>query len=657
MRPNSSMNSSSIRTIISKQFSSTALNQKKLSNWISYGLTLLLLVLFGLSDILILMGDAWPHLYGVLDVSAQRWEEVVLYMPFSQTFSLETLFPIAPVLDPTLQGSSIYPWISFLLFGLINKGIALGNPDIVLLFCDILLPILSFWLVYLVFKRYVSRSWALLLALFGITYYSGCHFADVFGCLMGTCSDDGFGFCIGLPEICRVPFPGISLLLFLIPFYLTLRDHRLTPNRLCILSILWALQIEVYVFNFLAGSIFFTFWLIWARYMTDKEVHPGKIVGSVCIFWILCILFFVQFHTAAISVVGRQLMPKLFEPTHSLLVTTDWGVLIGLSLPIGLLAITFYLFQGDFYELFHRYTPIFLAMAVDLIIGLVHLINGWHINSELYFHRISNILFRFFYFIPFFYLIGLPQKRGLQREGKLSQLLHYDIPIFLRRYVHRYRSIYTGIGVALISVYMTGSAVHTANAHERFTALAMPVIVKQIDIIKELDLPPHSIVVFQDLAANLLAPAITHYSGLLPSTFGNFVSEKDIRERILLYAKLMGYSEQRFKTFMAPDMFFQNFNSYDKKHKVVDSDQMKHGLGWWLLNHKLRLDPVELDHYMEKLSAEYCSLNIVEELQRIPVAAIVLSGPVPEPLIGFDKQVVGDFTVIRFSGANSRRKS
>jgi hypothetical protein len=157
-------------------------------------------------------------------------------------------------------------------------------------------------------------------------------------------------------------------------------------------------------------------------------------------------------------------------------------------------------------------------------------------------------------------------------------------------------------------------------------------------------------VVFQDLAANLLAPAVTGYSSLLPSAFGNFVPETDINRRILFYAKLMGYSEERLQKFMAPNEFFQNFNSYDNKNKMVDRSQLEHGLGWWLLNHKLRLDRSELKLYMESLVTEYRALNIREELQRIPVAAVVFSGPIPTSLTGFDKQVVENFTVIRFSG-------
>ena len=61
---------------------------------------------------------------------------------------------------------------------------------------------------------------------------------------------------------------------------------------------------------------------------------------------------------------------------------------------------------------------------------------------------------------------------------------------------------------------------------------------------------------FDQAAASLVAAAATENIGLLPSTFGNFVEGRYIEERLMLYAKLQGWSEERFCDFMLAPPFY-----------------------------------------------------------------------------------------------------
>jgi hypothetical protein len=78
---------SSWRTLLA-EVASSALKRDAIPWWLRIILTLWVVFVFGLPDILILLKSQWAHLYGTVGVSIQRWEEVVLYLPFGQAFSL-----------------------------------------------------------------------------------------------------------------------------------------------------------------------------------------------------------------------------------------------------------------------------------------------------------------------------------------------------------------------------------------------------------------------------------------------------------------------------------------------------------------------------------------------------------------------------------------
>lgn len=617
------------------------------------GLTAFLFILFGFSDLLILLSSEWPHLYGAVGVPVQKWEEIVIYAPFAEAFSWHNLFPIAPAVDKSLSGWSVYPWITIFLQGVLHKIFAFRNIDLYMLLSHGALPVLNFWLIYLVFKRYVSKAWAILLSFLGVTYYSNFHYAESLGVLFGAGSKGASVFHYSLPEITRTPFPSLSLLLFLVPFYLTVYSNRLDSYRLAFLSLLWGLQIYVYAFNFLAGGIFFALWIAYAHYVNEKTFRPGKLAKSLSVFLLACAVIGIPYFASSVSVLGKQLSGKLFEPAHGALVTSGWSVLVSYGLPISLLAFAFFLFRGDYYELFYRYTPVLIAVFVDLLIGSVHLLTGNRINPELYYHRISNIVFRFFYFIPFLYFIGLPEKRVSAPVGGPLQSIHGKAPDLLRRYIHRYRGVYCVIGMALLSLYIFINGVYVFKMHEKIVAPQMRESQRGLDAVKHTSVEQGAVVVYEDIVSNLVGPAITKNTTLLASTFGNFVEDRLILERICLYSKLFSWSEERFLTFMEPTEKFMNLTSYKSKELIVSREMMESGLGYWLVNHRKRMSREEREKYRERITRYFRESSLEELLGRNPVGVILVRNSDRESLKKFRQSRIGDYTLIYPKERNS----
>ncbi|MFP6900644.1 MAG: hypothetical protein VCA36_06850, partial [Opitutales bacterium] len=332
-------------SIFSKLLPSDALSSERLPASVIWGLSILLLATYSLGDVFILLGSDWPHLHGVLGVSAIRWEETIAYLPFANASSLDTPFPLAPGYDQELSGLSVFPSLSFLIAGLLLHCVALGNVNVFLLFCHGAIPVLSFWLAYLIFSRFVSKTWAILLALLGTGYFSGFHFGPtVLNALQS--GDWSVIFYARIPEISRFPFPGISLACFLFAFLATIGTTRFSKGRFVVLSLLWGLQIHVYAFNFIAGAAFFALWIPYEIRKSEGILNMRLIFRRWVIFLVIAGCCAAPCLVALKSDVGQQMLAKMFSPeTSGALVTSDWGWFTSHGLPLVLLVFTFVIFR------------------------------------------------------------------------------------------------------------------------------------------------------------------------------------------------------------------------------------------------------------------------------------------------------------------------
>ena len=587
-------------------------------------ISMLIIVIFGLADMLILLSSDWPHLYATVDMPIQKWEEIVIYMPFGNAFSFQNPFPIAPTYDNDLMGYSVYPCVTFFIMGILFKIFAFGNLDVYILLSHTILPLIDFWLIFLIFNKYISKTWAILLSFFAITYYPSFHYYEILKWIFNSGSNV-FPFINSLPEIARTPFPSISLLLFLVPFYLTIRSNAISKPRILFLSALWALQINVYFFNFIAGSLFFIFWIVYACYINDRSFSVLKISKLLLIYLGISMVFVLPYYATIISPLGTQLQSKLFNIPQAIILTSDWGIIFGYVAPIFLILITFSLFRGDTYDLFYRCTPIFIAIMVDLIIGTLYIISGKTINPELYFHRISNIFFRYFYFLPFLYFIGGSEKPIYRSRNSLQLFLHNRLPSILKLWFHKYRLLYCGLGISLISLFIIINAFHISKKHELNIVQKMKISQEQMDIVKNINPQRGSIVVSKNIASNLLLPSITNYNTLLVSSYGNYVDQELILDRLILYAKIFKWDENRFLEFMEPNQKLTKIASYKYLDKRITDEDLKYGLGYWLLQHKKILKNAdELKVYRNWIIARYRNSNVNELLKKNKISIVLV---------------------------------
>lgn len=617
-------------------------------NWLTYGIiSVFIALIFGFSDLLVLMRGYWPHLYGIAGVPLARWEEVVCYMPFASAFSTVNPLPVAPSYDRTLFGLSHMPFITMVLSGMIFKTLSLGNVDIYLLFCHSVLPMLNFWLIYSIYHFFLRKRWAILLAFFGIGYYSAFssvgYFSNVF--FRGESFIEGSP--LAFPEISRTPFPGISLLLYLVAFYLTIRTKKVRMRDMLFLSILWGLQIYVYFFNFVSGFIFFILWVIYATYFTNKRGFRETLLKHIGLALIVIFLIILPFlFMASQNEVFKSLQTKLSSGIDTPFYIGNWGFVLSYLLPLLLLVITFYFFRCDIYELFQRFTVALIGIVIDLFMGSINLFTD-SISPALYQHRISGIFFRFFYFIPFLYFISIPYKRSSLGMSRIIVQIRDTAARYIHRLFYGYDYLIIIAGMIFISFVIVMGGLHNYKNHQINVSQQMKETSVQLKTLKN-SIKRNTTVALENIEANLLIPSLYQNTSLLSSSFINFIPDDLILERLILYAKIYNWDKEKFLNFMLPSKEFANLNSYIDSNITIDRKTFPNGLGYWLYNFNKKLDTETLKSYKDMLSLRFDQADIFKLLSKHKVSTVVSQKLLPLDVPGTTVSKIGGYYITSF---------
>ena len=583
----------------------------------------IILFLFSFRDIVILLGSSWPHLYGVIGVSRIRWEEIVFYLPHATSFSWGDLVPLFSGVDDKEYGN-LLPQIPFILLGLFYKIFSFSDVDLFLLLTHSVMPLANFWLAFLIYRPFIRQTWAIFLSFLAVFYSSSFSSIDyVLRLLTGV---GGFVELSSIQplEITRFPFPGISLIAFSVVFFLCIRERHLSLFRVFFFGILWGIQVYVYPFNFVAGTLFFLFWIVYSYYLYNGDTHFGQVVLFLITGLVALILSLVPYMLTLMEMndglhISYFLNQISWVERNEGIFISEWGWLLAYGFPSLFVLVTLLLFRGDFYELVYRFAPIFSVMLVDFFVGSIHLLTGHMFEPELYQHRISGILFRFFYFVPFLYFVQMPLKMSYRtrhvRYHNFVKRIHgiFDTIIVGKRYV------ICGAIILLLSAIEVMGAIKQFNMHQNYVASPMEKISEDFSVISQNT--DFGMVVLDEPVANLLVPTVLQRPSLLIPSYGNFVPEEEIRSRMILYAKLIGWDRQQFIDFMEPS------SKKRRDIEVINSQIVDRGLGWWILYHDLRLEPKELSAWMNNIGKEFEDYDVDAGIKRFNVKSVLSKQP------------------------------
>ena len=593
-------------------------------------ISLFLFLLFGFKDLFILFSDnAWPHLYSVINSPFSSWEETYLYL--------------SPILNPFSKLPIFFPVITFLVHKILFSILCLSNIDFYLFVQHTILPICSFWVLYLIFKTYIKKSWAVLLAFFGITFYNNFSSIKYFANLLLNPGNFINSASLTPLEITRTPIPSVTFLLFITVFYLSIKSYRIALINTLLLSIAWALQIYIYPFNFIAGISFWILYLFFITYLQYKR-SDNK--------W-KAITFRITINFAVILIVTIPAVAKLFTQINSIdnlmisanagIILSSWGAFTAYILPLILLLFVIIINCSDYYELFYRFLPVFIMIIIEIIILNSHLFLGKAVQPYLFSLRIGNFFTRFLYFLPIIYFLCNPHKKIYHNPISNNFVAIFNKVssfIFIKK-----RFWITSISIALLSLVVVFSNIKYIKNHLENAAPQM----KKTAIYGHQfskDYFTSSILLSENMATNLFISLKNENNSFIQNSFTSPGSQKEILNRLILFGHIFNWDEEKFLSFMLPNE--DSNNIFNDNNFIASEKFLNRGFGYWLMFQNKNIDKEKLVAYKKTLINKYLDFDLLKEFSKYPISQIQAFTAINKKLSFKSKQKFKNNTIYNF---------
>ncbi|MFC1478491.1 hypothetical protein ACFL57_03435 [Candidatus Margulisiibacteriota bacterium] len=298
-------------------------------------------------------------------------------------------------------------------------------------------------------------------------------------------------------------------------------------------------------------------------------------------------------------------------------IVNQWGFILSYLLPVILVLLAIIFYCGDYYELFYRFTPIFIMIFIEILVLNFHLIFGVSIQPQLFSTRIGNFFSRYLYFVPVIYFMSSPVK-NLYHNIAASKIIN-SIHDFITRYIVKYRIIISMAGILPIAMTVIFSGINYYHHHEEKIATRMQNVMAKVQEVSAVDNVP-GIIVSEDIPVNLLIPVLTKHRSLLVNSFNTYMDKTELIDRMVLFARINNWDQKKLLKFMMPSKFMEEF--YRKNNFIVSDEVFYEGFGYWLVWHQRKMDDGQIGIYKELLIEKFSAIDTKAMIEKYNISIL-----------------------------------
>ena len=519
-----------------------------------------------------------------------------------------------------------YPYLTLWTYGFMAWLIGIQGTIFI---STIIFPIISFYLLYKIFSRQLDKLWSIAISLTCILAFSDWPFRSfIVGIIKGLSFEELTT--IQPLEITHYPIPSFSIMIFLLLFYFSTKQRKMNFTNITLFTILWGLFTYVHAVDALFGL---TFWFVYFPIQIFRQ--SGKRINSKYIKQITS-----QALIALLLVLPIILLFGETSINHSIenigLITLGAGgsldifyISIYFFLPIVLTIIVFAVKKVDPYEILIKFIHVYILLSVELLLVVSSMFFLTGIETDVVQTRIALFFLHFYYYTPFIYLVtrqtGYTYSQGMEANEFIRKF-----EIILNLIFNRLDKIYLPSIIILLFMF-SGSSSYKSYKHYKEKELSIHKVVKKEynELINSL--PEGSVLVSDSPGTNLLPPIDfnNNYKTLWINKFTHNVPSVKIIDRLLLYAKIYNWPEDRVLQF-----FSKGFLQKGKGMGVDLSNEniYKSGIGFWFVHHKRRLDDSTLNKYLQTISNRYNNMNIDKLISEFSVTHIYSVSPISKDI-------------------------
>jgi hypothetical protein len=565
--------------------------------------------------------------HSYLDISTVgAFKSTYSWMPLLHRVANGLFFPSYSSLLSSVGGAYFYPYMTVWASGII---FALWGYSGLILIGQWLLPLASFLIFIRIFRRYLSELWSVTIAFVAFVAFSDWPFHHF---LMGLLFGKGW---LDLStyqslEILHFPIPAFSIFTFLVLFYVSTQQVRLTGHRITMLTTCWALLSQVHIIDAIYGLTF------WFTYFTIRFFRQNK--KPYAIFSLVVVQLFI------VLLIVSPLIYGFFKDNASGMTRAiNLGMLVSspivqgglyyyfayFILPLTLMMIIYFIQRVDFYEIVFKFWHVYMLMLIEFILVSISIVTPIDINLFVLQNRIAFFFLHFYYYVPFLYYAARSPHTyfiGVESVSLFSALRNG-----LSRLFSVYNRVYLPIIIVLLIIFSSVSAYNSFSYQKDILRPTLSSALQELNELKSY-FPSGSLLVSETPIVNLLSSTLPHvdYGSLWANRFIDDIPIEEAIDRLVLYARIYSWPSEKFISFMLPGVLQQSRNALVK---VTPESISASGIGYWLIFHNHSMSSSELLNYSKMLKDRYYNLNIKQAMHRFHVERIFARSVLPKGML------------------------
>ncbi|MBH10762.1 MAG: hypothetical protein CMG74_10515 [Candidatus Marinimicrobia bacterium] len=562
--------------------------------------------LFVIISILIILLGSWSFLgsmFPLISITSSEFQSQNSWMPLIKAISHGNLFPEMPHIDLDNSSFLFYPYITLWLYGLLVNLIGLKG---IIFFSTIIFPVCSFYLLYRIFHRQLNELWSIAISLTCILAFSSWPFRSFLMNLINGFNDIQ-SVAIQPLEIAHYPIPSLSIPIFLLIFYLSTKNKKLSIKKITLFTILWSLFSQIHSVDALYGL---TFWFIYFPiqfYKQSAKKMNSKFINIVLIQILLSLIILLPVIIASKNLLFNNAANNIgFISNNPINAIQPFYFFAYFILPISLTIVVFLVKKADPYELYTKFIHVYILMLVELLLIISTLLFPNSIDIDVLQNRIALFFLHFYYFIPFIYLVTKPgnytYSYGIESSGFLKNIDKWMNIIF-----NKFEKIYLPTIIILLFIF-AGQSSHQRKINYNKKSEYFNELIEDYKLINN-KLSFDSGIIYENPFQNqLIAIDLNrNFKNIWINKFSNNISSEKIIDGLLLYCKIFNWPINKVLQFLSPGSIQKN------KGAIIDlSNQSieKTGIGYWLAFHKYKMTNENYDRYIIYLKDRYNELDI-----------------------------------------------
>lgn len=332
----------------------------------------------------------------------------------------------------SLNGNENYyfePFISLFIYNFLSES---EFFNLFALLNIVIIPFLTFLLLFKIYNNFIDIKYAFLFSLVSISIFNESNFRDF---LVKLINLDFFNFhsINDFPLIFKLPFPSMSIIIFLIIFLMILKIVKFNNYKFIFITI-----ISSFYFYINALDSFFIL-ILWFFYLLNSLYKLNKLSYLLLYTFISFIIIFPGLFFSTLS------QDQVFTQNNI------YNLILYNILPLFLSLIFFYAKRIDLIQVWFKFKFVYLLLFTEILINVIVYFRIFNIDLEILNKQIFQFMIHLLYYTPIVYYGAIKSRN--YKFGSESNIFSQNFSNIIFNLTVKYKNLIFNFLIIFLLIY------------------------------------------------------------------------------------------------------------------------------------------------------------------------------------------------------------